>query len=130
MPERNNILISNTTSGVNMKTLLATLFVLTTLSPAMASLTFSEILLKKDLKNTNGINFTAHTTVKTFCARRGNAFDVGSFASAQFLDGLSDGLYRCFGEFAKLPGDPVRAFKIDRCEVVNADDLNQNCDKP
>jgi hypothetical protein len=112
-----------------MKSLFTIFFVVANLNTAMANFAFTEILLKKDLKNNSGIFMTAHTSVKTFCMKRGNPLNVGSFEAAQFLENLEDGFFRCFGEFTKLPNTPVNAFKIYKCEVANADEINQGCSK-
>jgi hypothetical protein len=116
--------------GVFMKKILLTLSLAVIANLSHAALTYNEIILKKDLKNTNGINFTANTSVESWCGKYVSAVDVGAFKVAQQLEALEDGLYKCVGEFARLPGDPIRAFKIDNCTALNAGELRVNCTKP
>jgi hypothetical protein len=116
--------------GVFMKKILLTLSLAFIANLSQAAITFNEIILKKDMKNTNGIHFTVNASVASWCGKYGNALDVGTFKVAQQLEALEDGLYKCSGEFARLPGDPFRAFKIDNCAALDAGELRLECTKP
>lgn len=92
-------------------------------------LVFSEVLLKKELKNPYGITFITYVSTKFWCLKRGTAFDVGSYEAAVAINGLEDGLYRCEGKFARLPYDPIRFFQVDRCVALDPERLKLECEK-
>lgn len=87
--------------------------------------------LKTFMSILNWIHFLpANASVASWCGKYGNALDIGTFKVAQQLEALNDGLYKCSGEFARLPGDPFRAFKIDNCTALDAGELRLECTKP
>ncbi len=92
-------------------------------------LVFTEVLLKKELKNPYGITFVTYIDTNFWCLKRGTAFDVGSFEAAVTINNLEDGLYRCEGKFARLPYDPIRFFQVDRCVALDPERLKLECEK-
>ncbi len=102
-------------------------------SSAFASdMAFTEILLKKDSKNVDEIVYVATHSMDVWCKGYGSQIEVGSFEVAQNLDTLADGLYRCTGKFAQVPGprsNPIHVFELDGCSAANANDLKLECSK-
>jgi hypothetical protein len=90
------------------------------------AITFSEVLVNKNIEPREGF-VTGYLTLKAWCLKVGISFEVGNFQAAKELEKLADGLYRCEGKFARLPFQPVKAFDIEKCTAVNSVELRKDC---
>lgn len=116
-----------------MKTLLATLALTLSVSAFSAqvpSLTFTETYIEKTSTNQFGLYYKTNRNLKSWCSGFGNTISFGVFESAEKVDSLSDGLFRCEGKFVQVPGDrqnAVQIFAINGCTEVNPAELKAEC---
>lgn len=92
-----------------------------------ASFTYNELIINKNTSELDSTGFTGYMTVKHWCLKVGSAFDFGSFQAAKDLEKFEDGLYRCKGEFTKLPYSPVKVFKIKDCSLIDIEEFRKEC---
>lgn len=105
-------------------TLLAVIFSAASLA---GSVTFNEVLIKKQFNDSNFLGFTSYISMKLWCLKLGTAVDLGTFQAAQDLEKLEDGTYRCKGHFARVPYGPVKAFQVFSCSKLEVIEMQKEC---
>jgi hypothetical protein len=92
------------------------------------NITFKEMMVNKNTFNEYGFIFTGYVSKKSWCLKRGTPYEFGSFESARDMEKMENGLYRCDGEFVRLPFGKINAFKIQKCTLVDLDLLKKECE--
>jgi hypothetical protein len=95
---------------------------------ANRSITFTEMMVKKNTKSELGVLYTGYLSKKAWCWQGGTAFEFGSFEAAEDMEKLENDLYLCKGKFVRQPYRSIMAFKIDKCSVIDLESLNKECE--
>jgi len=91
-------------------------------------ITYKQIVLDKNMQDQNGLALIASFSTQAWCNEIRGPAHFENFKTAQYVEGLADGLYLCDGEFVRYPmSQPVDIFSINNCSPKTLADLNKNC---